>query len=388
MLFTIQYANNQFLFTISYKFQGNSYLIVIQKILILLPSQILQSIGPISSKDFASISIQHESLMKKYPLDMWTITKCLNCDVCVYADHGSEKLINAELLRENDNLTQDTLKSDKNFSLPFKVILKPIEEESNIAALKSSINNDSRFKFLFGQLQDFIDNDANEIQAEIRRLTLAMNDRRQKAERDFQQIVTLIKSIDTNDKSSTNYEQSTKLMMSSDITPPVTPESAQLTIDDHHQMMSTAAASISPALKKSDANAKHGSALLQKPMVTRTIDFDDDIFELDGMQMDGAENDKDHYHKYSDTETSDVEEMIEGKRPTRNRSGSACFARSAPISMPQFIHHAIRDDNNKRDTINENDIASSIKFLAKSIHNDSIFGEMPVRRPTMKHADF
>jgi proline-rich AKT1 substrate 1 len=318
--------------------------------------------------------------MKKYQIDVWMITKCLNCDVCVYAEKGDEKLINAELL--NASSSQDTLKSDKNFSLPFKVILKPVEEESNIAAMKSSINNDPRIKCLFGKLQDFIEKDASEIQAEIRRLTLAMNERRQKAERDFQQIVTLINSIDTNNKSSTNYEQSTKLvMLSSDITPPVTPESAQLTIDDHHQMMSAATAS--PASRMSEANAKHGS-VLQKPMVTRTINFDDDIFELDGMQ-DEAENDIDHYHKYSDTETSDVEEMAE-KRPSRGRSGSACFARSAPISMPQFIHHAIHDD--KRDTINENDIASSIKFLAKSIHNDSIFGEMPVRRPAMKHADF
>lgn len=329
-------------------------------------------------KDCLSISIQHESLMKKYPIDMWTITKCLNCDVCVYADCGNEMLINAELHREDEHLIQDTLKSDKNFSLPFKVILKPIEEESN--ALKSSINNDPRVKCLFGKLQDFIEKDSSEIQAEIRRLTMAMNDRRQKAERDFQQIVTLINSIDTNNKS-TNYEQSTKLAMSSsDITPPVTPESAQLTIDDHNHMMAAAA---SPASKKSEANTKHGNALLPKPMVTRTIDFDDDIFELDGMQ-DDVENDIDHYHKYSDTEVSDVDEMVE-KRPQRVRSGSACFARSAPISMPQFIHHAIHDD--KRDTINENDIASSIKFLAKSIHNDSIFGEMPVRRPAMK-ADF
>jgi proline-rich AKT1 substrate 1 len=306
---------------------------------------------------------------------MWIITKCLNCDVCVFADQqGDEMLINAEFLRENANLMQDKLKSDR-FSLPFKVILKPIEEKSNITALKSSINNDPRLKCLFGKLEDFIEKDSSEIQAEIRRLTISMNERRQKAERDFQQIVTLINSIDDTNNKSTIYEQST-----TDITPPVTPESAQLTIDDHHQMMAAAA---SPASRKNDANAKHGSALLQKPMVTRTINFDDDIFELDGMQ-DDAENDIDHYHKYSDTEISDVEELAE-KRPPRVRAGSACFARSAPISMPQFIHHAIHDD--KRDTIND-DIASSIKFLAKSIHNDSIFGEMPVRRPAMRHADF
>lgn len=161
-------------------------------------------------------------------------------------------------------------------------------------------------------------------------------------------------------------------------------------------MMAAATAGASPIGKNShhhnnhrEGISKHNNALLQKQMVTRTIDFDDDIFELDGMQQESAKNDIDHYHKYSDTETSDVEEMAE-KRPPRGRLGSACFARSAPISMPQFMHHANIHHEDKRDNINENDIASSIKLLAKSIHADSIFGELPtVRRPTVKYnADF
>lgn len=224
-------------------------------------------------------------------------------------------------------------------------------------------------------MQDYIAKESSDTEAEIRRLTLQLNQRRQQAERDFQLIVTLINSVENS-----TTEQSTKLPMSTDITPPVTPESAQMSMEDHHK-------SLMAAKNPRDGIAKHNNALVQKHVVTRTIDFDDDIFELDGMQQDDAakNDDIDHYHKYSDTETSDIEEMPE-RRPQRVRSGSACFARSAPISMPQFMHHAnihmTRDD--KRDNLNENDIASSIKLLAKSIHADSVFGELPVR-PIFKY---
>lgn len=343
----------------------------------------------------AALAVKHDVFVQKLQMDKWTVSKCLNCDCYVYAIDANEEmlLVNAQLLRDNNHLLLETIMNDKNFSLPFKVILKPIEE-SNISALKLNINGDARLKGLFGRLQDFIAKDSSDTEAEIRRLTLAMNERRQHAERDFQLIVTLINSIDNN---STTMEQSTKLAMSTDITPPVTPESAQLSIDDHHKsMMAAAAASMSPAMKipqnhhrEGLTKHKHSNALLQKQIVTRTIDFDEDIFELDGMQeiSGGATNDIDHYHKYSDTETSDVEEMAE-KRPARVRSGSACIARSAPISMPQFMHHANIHNEDKRNNINENDIASSIKLLAKSIHADAIF-ELPVRRSTVKYnADF
>lgn len=233
-----------------------------------------------------------------------------------------------------------------------------------------TINDDPRIKCLFGKLQDYIAKETSDTEAEIRRLTLQLNQRRQQAERDFQQIVTLINSVET-----CTIEQSTN--MSTDITPPVTPESAQMSMEDHHKTLMA-------AKNPREGIAKHNNALLQKQVVTRTIDFDDDIFELDGMKEDiAAKNDDiDHYHKYSDTETSDVEEMPE-RRPQRGRSGSACIARSAPISMPQFLHHHINRDD-KRDTLNENDIASSIKLLAKSIHADSVFGELPVR-PIFKY---
>lgn len=259
--------------------------------------------------------------------------------------------------------------------MPFGVILKPIELPR---ALHVNINNDGRIKSLYVKLQDFIARDSSQTEAEIRRLTKEMNLRRQQAERDFQRIVTLIESptctASTKSLSSENIE----------LTPPVTPESINekmMNIDDHLPQ---------PMKSVAFANA------IQQQNITRTIDFDDDIFELDGMQ-DEPKNDADRYHKYSDTdEGSDGEKMtVEKRAMNRGRSGSINIARSAPISMPQFNHHMIHaiDTDDEKAVNNENqqmDIASSIKMLARSVHADSIFGELPghVRHVRYNDTDF
>jgi proline-rich AKT1 substrate 1 len=261
--------------------------------------------------------------------------------------------------------------------MPFGIILKPIDVLPR--ALHVNINDDARVKSLFGKLQDYIGRDSSETEAEIRRLNKEMNQRRQQAEKDFQRIVTLIES-----SSSTASTKSLSSENIESLTPPVTPESINekmMNIDDHL-----------PLPMKSVAFAKHTNAI-QHQHITRTIDFDDDIFELDGMQEE-PKNDQDRYHKYSDTdEGSDGEKMtVEKRAMNRGRSGSINIARSAPISMPQFNHHlihAIENDDEKAVMDQQMDIASSIKMLARSVHADSVFGELPgPARQVRYNADF
>ena len=258
----------------------------------------------------------------------------------------------------------------------FGVILKPIELPRN---LHVNINDDGRIKSLYVKLQEFIADDSLQTEGEIRRLTKEMNLRRQKAEKDFQRIVTLIESptctASTKSLSSENIE----------LTPPVTPESNNekiMNIDDHL-----------PQPMKSVAFAKHTNAI-QQQHITRAIEFDEDIFEFDGMQ-DDPKNDADLYQKYSDSdEGSDGEKMTVEKRAiNRGRSGSINIARSAPIFVPQFNHnmiHAINSEDEKAVNDQQMDIASSIKMIARSIHTDSVFGELPghIRHVRYNNADF
>jgi hypothetical protein len=344
----------------------------------------LQAIGPFSISD-TKLTIEHKVFVDdKMEINKWTVNKCVNCDLYVFAiaSKTGEILINSNLLREGTYLL-DMLKHE-NYSLPFKIILKPINLLPN-GMKATAINDNERIKMLFGKLQDYISQDALETENEIRKLTQAMNVRRQNAEKQFQQIAALIGSIECNES---NLNKSTNMMSIDNLaTPPKTPENVQMTIDQHplakinHQFSSNN--------NVRDGLAKHNNAIVQnsKNVLMRNIDFEEDIFELDPDQTD-IRNENDRYHKFSDTEeNSEAEEdMIE--RRARARSGSVAIARSAPISiMSQLLNHDTEEElANERAIANEHDIASSIKLLAKSIHADSVFGELPNR--ALFKADF
>lgn len=254
--------------------------------------------------------------------------------------------------------------------MPFKIILQPIDALPR--AHQTLINEDPRVKSLFSKLRDFITSDERRIDEEIRRLNVEKAQRQHQAEKDFNRLVALIESV-----SSTC--SSTKQTLDDDIeslTPPVTPESNdKMSIDD------------ALPLKQGSA-AKHSSAIGSGNPRMRVINFEDNIFELEGMQEEDPVNDVDRYHKYSDTEEDELENIVE-KRAMRGRSGSMNIARSAPISMPLFAannHMAAIDiddmiPNRAVNELHQMDIASSIKMLARSVHaSDAVFGEMPARR--------
>lgn len=253
--------------------------------------------------------------------------------------------------------------------MPFKIILQPIDALTK--ARQISINEDPRVRSLFVNLQEFIASDSERIDDEIRRLTLEKTQRRQQAEKDFHRLVALIEMA--------SGSSSTNIVTNDDIeslTPPVTPESNdKMSIDDQLQMKT-----------QRDGHAKHNNAIVGNQRITRVIKFEDNIFELDGMQEEDPQNDVDRYHKYSDTEDEDLENIVE-KRAMRGRLGSIHIARSAPISMPMFNnHHAAIDidDEVPNRAVNDShqmDIASSIQKLAKSVHaSDAVFGELPSNR--------
>lgn len=232
------------------------------------------------------------------------------------------------------------------------------------------MSGDARVTSLFARLQDYIDALSRQTEAEIRKLTMESNARRQQAEKDFERIAALIEStsISTNPLSSDSIE----------LTPPVTPESISdkmMTIDNQLQLPQP--------MKRA---AKHTKAITQQHL-TRAIDFDEDIFDFDGMQTE-AVNGTERYEKYSDTDDDDDEQKQ--RAYSRNRSGSINVARSAPISMhlSSQLTHAIGGTEDEKNEQHEMDIASSIQMLARSVHVDSIFGELPARPILRNNTDF
>lgn len=262
--------------------------------------------------------------------------------------------------------------------MPFKIILKPIDPLPKA----HGASDNPRVKAVFEKLQDFIEHDAIQTEAEIRRLTAEKNQRRQLAERDFGRILSIIESSDS-------AVASTKTLSSENIelTPPVTPESASDNMMIIESQLPQALKG-NNKMKQRDGFAKHTNAFFHQQPITRAIDFEDDIFEIE-VKNENEANETDHYHKFSDTEDgSDSEPALEKRPINRGRSGSINIARSAPISMPQFHHHLIHAIDDEKVDDQPMDIASSIQMLARSIQVDSVFGELPTRPVPRYNTDF
>lgn len=241
--------------------------------------------------------------------------------------------------------------------MPFKIVLKPIAVLPS-RGLNLGISDDLRLRSMYEKLQSFIEADKKRTESEIRRLVTEQDQRREKAERDFQRICAIIKSNGDNTFVSSKAMSTENI----DLTPPVTPESVNdkmMTIDQL-------------PLAKLNGNRDGGSRL------TKTINFDDDIFAFDGMHEE-ASNEAEGYQRNSD---SDDEDAMDKRAVMRGRSGSVNIARSAPITMPpQFLSHILHDietDEEKVVAEQDMDIPSSIQLLARSVHTD-IFGELPGR---------
>lgn len=248
------------------------------------------------------------------------------------------------------------MKNDS-FSRLFEIILKPFDQ---LPLLQIDINSDKRVKSLYTKLQGFISKDYSDTEEEIRRLRLEMHQRREQAERDFQRIAKLIGYTLESTKSSADDNNA--------LTPPVTPES-----DDKTEKIGEA---------KKYSGVKSVAKMIPMKSTPIAIDFEDDIFDIDEIS-DDDKIDSDDPSDDEDTETV-------GKRAySRNRySANINIARSAPMAMPQFSAHPMHVADERAETDQQLDIASSIKMLARSIHVDSVFGELPNRPILRNNSEF
>ncbi|KAF6216841.1 hypothetical protein GE061_001191 [Apolygus lucorum] len=85
-------------------------------------------------------------------------------------------------------------------------------------------------------------------------------------------------------------------------------------------------------------------------------------------------------HDSVDSEGSD-EEVVE-LPASRRPSEPMAMARSLPIPVPLYLEERRHDDRHEKSPQTPSDIAANIKALARSVHGEPIFGELPRPRFT------
>lgn len=120
---------------------------------------------------------------------------------------------------------------------------------------------------------------------------------------------------------------------------------------------------------------------MQQQQRLATSSFESDcMFDIDGM-----ENDKSPL-TLSDEEDLGLDESTGNNNedgiyiPARHSLGrqSSSIAKSLPISMPQVMTQFRATEEDYDEMAEDNvDIAASIKALARSVHGDTVFGDLP-----------
>lgn len=229
------------------------------------------------------------------------------------------------------------MQSSDKYSLPFKIIVK------QIYGMKSKIGSDVRYKQLFMKLEDYIANETANTEREIQQFTEAklaeLNYKREMGAKDYAYLVSLINSVtdqqvtidcgnnstnftnhinnnNRNNNISNTINATTENVVSStsdnDIvdTPPITPESTPMSIENIYKNISPSATSTTSqstkltnvnnkipqqqqpdnAKKMKEFSAKHSKLIHQQlttQQATKTydLDFDDEIFDIDGFNQ-------------------------------------------------------------------------------------------------------
>lgn len=117
-----------------------------------------------------------------------------------------------------------------------------------------------------------------------------------------------------------------------------------------------------------------------KKIVNNKESADSDcLFDLEGLEDYDMNGDVQYNHMDDDDEDGELDDQLVNPIRQYTRQASLNLAKSLPISMPvaeatRSVEIDIDDDDKAEDNV---DIAASIKALAKSVHGDTVFGDLP-----------
>lgn len=345
-------------------------------------------------------------------------------------------LINSECLKTDDEVQKIRLKNS--FSNIFGIELLEMETimaaTATAAAAAAGGSHKWRIKELEWFMLDAIKRQTAEVEEKIRIFSsqqyaqLKMHQIR--AEQDFSTLCNVINNvpeiITTGKPNVTSTTSSSSKMLME--TPPATPDNTPMSIGNSPPLgvapsnvgfFNKKVASVqqqqqqsqsTPTPKSAASILKHSNSsfgLQSGSFIESSLDSDG-IFDLDGMNDPDADvfnrpaspsegndlhtDDDEEEKNQSDEENDNFDVKNQnpgpGMKMTSNRytnNHHSSIAKSLPITMPTSAINTFRSAEKKikkQQQEEELDIAASIKALARSVHGDSIFGDLPQpRRP-------
>ncbi|XP_046686168.1 uncharacterized protein LOC124371852 isoform X1 [Homalodisca vitripennis] len=312
----------------------------------------------------------------------WVINRCLNCGVYTHALDASTAvvLVSRALLTKPQEIA--AMKSSEKYSPAFNIVIESSEEDVNVPV--TGVHNTAVGAGLQQQLTEWIKRETALTEERVRQYSEqqyeALDQLRTRVHRDHH-ILSRIVAISTK-KSQVEAAEAWKRapQISNATSPkPTSPLQSKPILPDPLSAIAQP--------KKSAQVANRPKNLPRKPSVDA-----EGLFDLDG--MDGIDDNTTETFPSEDEELSDTDDEGGVTRTVCvTDSGShdegihiprhvtTVYAKSLPVNVPTFMNQLGSEDSPNQqdygDSEDPMDIAASIKALAKSVHGDAVFGDLP-----------
>ncbi|XP_025407368.1 uncharacterized protein LOC112681318 [Sipha flava] len=320
----------------------------------------------------------------------WITYECLNCDMLCYAESTDKDvltiLINPELLTDPKQIQE--LKNSDCFSPTYEIFINWTDDTNQIYSPRSSALLPPKIKALQRQMSEKVEKETKLVEEKIRKFTenqyTALDEFRTKAQNDYHALARIISEKDKLPKFENSPARTSSNINSS---PTQTLPKPVITTLKNNPTMNLMDFTFKPYTKGNENSTPSKASLIKIPLVGGSNDsglpkasYDAEglfpLEDMDNLQIDCASDD--------DLSESEGESGSHDEGIYIPHHKQLEMATSLPVDVPKFMVHSgsVPSDVNPRipvgrESENKTDIAASIRALAKSVHGDRIFGELP-----------
>ena len=362
-------------------------------------------------EDLASVS-ELETITKEQPglveirnIGSWIIHRCYNCSIYTHAVHreygAALVLINSNIVLSPEEINK--LKSNPDYSPVFRIVINHSLED-----LDDYLQQPNKFSVsqLPNTVQVALGGLQQQLEEAVQRQTVAIEDKICAFTAEQYQLLEQFR-----EKAHNEHRLLSKLVCRGEETNRVTSdvETSPIIPDSFKNTLTTSAANtVNPksnlifndmkistdlnvkreiTTKQSSKGSTNNENTKKKNPVyictKESASFDEALFPFEEIEDTDAAN---QLHQWSSEEGSDTDDSSQNEgihMPRGQRDGHSTLAKSLPVTVPAFpsiVRRAVQDQNDDQlptDPLDPHNIRASIKALAKSVHGDTVFGDLP-----------
>ncbi|XP_077293571.1 proline-rich Akt substrate 40 kDa [Arctopsyche grandis] len=323
--------------------------------------------------DNCNVCCQEPTLLEARKVDSWMVYRCLVCSTYTHASHVNPPhriLLNLSLVTSNEEMA--SLRNGDTYSPMFKIILSEASEDPPTKRPPSMLSHSAMgnlSKRLTRELQCRLEDVEEEIRMFREKKYIEFEEFKERAHQDFKIITNILSQDNAN---------------------PIVTEAAQhIQLYDTDNPMPIEKSIVNSKKQHTSTRANPVSFSKPKNTIVKNLvnigDYKEDsldsegIFDLEGMDSSTPPH-IDHNSDAYDSDTDDSVSRDEGIHCARlsNQQYKMSIAKSLPVNVPVFgqFHEHSQELTNQNLEEQPQNIAASIKALARSVHGD-VFGDLP-----------